>query len=78
MAIITIDRQVEPGAAAASYTLSYHVVNVLPVVERDQLEGGQHRPRERVKVGVTKVGVAAQAGQAHVVGRAVPSKNTSK
>lgn len=52
--------------------LTYHVVNVFPVVERDELEGGEHRPRERVEVGVTKVGVVAKTGQTDMVGRAMP------
>ena len=52
----------------------HHVVNVFPIVERDKLESGQHRPGKRVKVGVTKVGVVAQAGQTHVVRWAVPAQ----
>ena len=51
---------------------TYHVVNVLPVVERDELERGEHRPRERVEVGVAKVGIVSETGQARIVGRAVP------
>lgn len=56
----------------------HHVVNVFPIVERDQLESGQHRPGERVKVGVTKVGIVAKSWQTNVVRRAVPERPTDK
>lgn len=56
----------------------HHVVNVLPIVERDQLKSGQHRPRKRVEIGVTKVGIIAQAGQTDVVARAVPVSTCQK
>lgn len=56
----------------------HHVVNVLPIVESDQLKSGQHRPRKRVEIGVTKVGIIAQAGQTDVVARAVPVSTCQK
>jgi hypothetical protein len=42
------------------------------------LESGQHRPGERVKVGVTKVGIVAKSWQTNVVRRAVPERPTDK
>ena len=30
---------------------SYHVVNILPVVESDELKGGEHAPQQVVKAG---------------------------
>ena len=50
----------------------HHVVDVLPVVEGDELEGGEHRPREGVEIGEAEVGIVAQARQANVVGRTRP------
>ena len=49
-----------------------HVVNVLPVVEGDQLEGGEHGPGERVEIGESKIGIGAQTGDADVASGAGP------
>jgi len=52
-------------------SLADHVVYVSPLIERDELKSGQHRPRERVtKVGITEVGVVPETGQAGVIHRA--------
>ena len=49
-----------------------HVVNVFPVVEGDQLEGGEHGPRERVEIGESEIGIGAQSGDADVASGAGP------
>ena len=49
-----------------------HVVNVFPVVEGDELESGQHRPRERVEIGKPVIWIVTQTGQTRVVIRAMP------
>lgn len=43
------------------YIFTHHVINILPVVKRDQLEGGQHWPEEIVEIGVPMVGIRAHA-----------------
>ncbi len=49
-----------------------HVVNVFPVVEGDQLEGGEHGPRERVEIGESEIWIGAQTGDADVASGAGP------
>lgn len=51
---------------------TYLVVHVLPVIEGDELEGGEHRPEKVVEVGVAVVRVRAHA-QARVALVAVPA-----
>lgn len=36
---------------------TYHIINILPIIKRDKLEGGQHGPEEVVKVRVPMVGI---------------------
>ena len=43
-----------------------HVVNVFPVVERDQLERGQHGPQQVVEARIAEIGVAAHVGKTRV------------
>lgn len=45
---------------------SYFIVDVFPVIEGDQLEGGEHRPEEVVETGVTVIGVSTHIRQADV------------
>ena len=52
---------------------TYHVVDVLPKVEGDELEGGEHGPQEVVEARVAKVGVVPDVGQAHVALRTAPA-----
>ena len=52
---------------------TYHVVNVLPKVEGDELEGGEHGPQEVVEARVAKVWVVPDVGQAHVAARTAPA-----
>lgn len=40
---------------------THHVVDVLPVVEGNELEGGEHGPEEVVEIGVAVVRVLAHA-----------------
>lgn len=49
---------------------TYHIVHILPIIQRDELESRQHGPEEVVEVGVPVVGVGAHA-QARVRGRTV-------
>lgn len=50
--------------------MTHHVVDVLPVVERDQLERGEHGPQEVVEVGEPVVRIFTNP-QAHVAHGAV-------
>ena len=45
---------------------SYHIINVLPVVERDELEGGEHGPQQVVEAGVPVVRILSDTSQTHV------------
>ena len=45
--------------------LTYHVVNILPVVQSDQLECCQHRPEKVIKTSEAVVGILADATKAH-------------
>lgn len=40
---------------------THHIINILPVIQGDELEGGEHRPEEIVEVRVTMVGVWSNA-----------------
>ncbi len=53
--------------------IAHHVVDILPVVEGDELEGGEHGPEQVVKAGEPVVGVAAYAAQAGVAMRTGPA-----
>ena len=44
---------------------SYHVVNIFPVVECDQLEGCQHGPEQVVETGESVVRIPSDASKAH-------------
>ena len=52
---------------------THHVVDVLPEVEGDELEGGEHGPQEVVEARVAKVGVVPDVGKAHVALRTAPA-----
>ena len=49
------------------------VVNVLPIIQGNQLKGGEHRPQEIIEVGVTVVWIRANA-ETSVVLVTVPGK----
>lgn len=42
-----------------------HVVDILPVVEGDELEGGQHGPQQVVETREAEVGILADAVEAN-------------
>ena len=42
-----------------------HVVDILPVVEGDQLEGGEHGPQQVVKTREPIVGILSDAAETH-------------
>lgn len=51
--------------------LTHHIIDILPVVQRDELKRRQHGPHEVVEVGVPVVGVGPDA-EAGPLGGAVP------
>lgn len=56
----------------AAPTPTHHVVHVLPVVQRDELESRQHGPHEVIEVGVAMVRILAHL-QTEEPRRAVPA-----
>lgn len=60
---------------AEHYT--YDVVDVFPVVQRNQLKRSQHRPQEIVEIRITMVGVGPDAN-AHVTDRTMSVNNNNK
>ena len=44
---------------------TYHVVNILPVVQCDQLKSSQHGPEKIVKAGEPIVGILSNTVEAH-------------
>jgi hypothetical protein len=53
---------------------THHVVDVLPVVEGDELEGCEHGPEQVVEAGEPVVGVAPNVTQASVPVGAGPER----
>lgn len=53
---------------------TYDVVDIFPVVQRNQLKRSQHRPQEIVEIRVTVVGIGPDT-DAHVTNRTVPVNN---
>lgn len=53
---------------------TYDVVDVFPVVQRNQLKRSQHRPKEIVEIRVTMVGVGPDA-DAYITDRTMPVDN---
>jgi hypothetical protein len=51
---------------------TYHIVNVLPVVECNELKGCEHWPQQIVKAGVAKIGIVPHMRQADPTGRTRP------
>jgi len=49
-----------------------HVVDIFPVVQSYELEGGEHGPRKRVKVGEPEIGIVTQTPEAGVITGASP------
>lgn len=45
-----------------------HIINILPVVQSDELEGRQHGPHEVVEVGIPVVGVGPHTQACEVAG----------
>lgn len=53
------------------HPVGYHIVNVLPIIQRDQLKRRQHGPHEIIEIRITMIRISADP-QARVIGGTVP------
>lgn len=44
-----------------NYIKTYHIIHVLPIIQRDELKRGKHGPQKIVEVRVPVIGVGADA-----------------
>ena len=50
-----------------NYKYIYHVVNVLPIVQGNELKGCKHWPQQIVKTSVTEIRIVTNVGQTNII-----------